>query len=132
MKIKMIEEAKQAYDKAYAPYSKFKVGAAVKTKDGSIYHGCNIENASYSATCCAERVAIFQAIANGENQFTEIAVVANSEKPVPPCGICRQVMQEFFSNDVKIYLSNLSGNIEETTIDKLLPYSFSEKDLFKG
>ena len=132
MKIKMIEEAKQAYDKAYAPYSKFKVGAAVKTKDGSIYHGCNIENASYSATCCAERVAIFQAIANGENQFTEIAVVANSEKPVPPCGICRQVMQEFFSNDVKIYLSNLSGNIEETTIAKLLPYPFSEKDLFKG
>src|SRR5699024_2990854 len=132
MKKQLIEEARQAYEKAYAPYFKFKGGAAVKTKKGNIYHGCNIENASYPATCCAERVALFQAIANDEKQFTDLAVVANSKNPVPPCGVCRQVMQEFFTNHVNIYLSNLEGIIEQTTIEALLPYSFSEKDLFKN
>lgn len=91
----LIDEAINIRNKAYVPYSKFQVGAALLTKSGKIYTGCNIENAAYPVSCCAERVAIFKAISEGETEFVEMAVAADTERPVPPCGSCRQVMSEF-------------------------------------
>lgn len=121
----LIEKAKKAREEAYAPYSKFKVGAALQTKLGKVYTGCNIENSSYSLTCCAERVAIFKAISQGEREFMNIVVIGDTEEPISPCGACRQVMSEFFNDDVVIYLANLQGKIKETRISELLPGSFS-------
>lgn len=127
----LIKEAKNIRDKAYVPYSEFPVGAALLTKSGKIYTGCNIENAAYSVTCCAERVAIFRAIADGVLEFAEMAVVADTDRPVPPCGSCRQVMSEFFDGSVNIHMANLDNNIKTVTIDELLPFSFQTKDLTK-
>ncbi|MBM7552510.1 cytidine deaminase [Thalassobacillus pellis] len=127
----LIERAKQIREKAYTPYSKFPVGAALKTKSGVIYEGCNIENAAYPVTCCAERVAIFKAVSDGERDFSELAVVADTTRPVPPCGSCRQVMSEFFPSDLTIYTSNLSGEIKSMTMEELLPFSFNQSDLTK-
>src|SRR5699024_6625884 len=107
MKNQLIDQAKLARTKAYAPYSKFLVGAAIFTQSGHIYSGCNIENSSYSLTCCAERVALFKAISAGETNFTGMAIIADTEQPIIPCGACRQVMSEFISNDIPIYLANL-------------------------
>jgi cytidine deaminase len=129
-KDELITLAKQARERAYIPYSKFGVGAAVLTKSGNVYQGCNIENAAYPVTCCAERTAIFQAIANGEKEFAEIAVVANTERPVPPCGSCRQVMAEFFTPQAVIHISNMHGNSKSITMEELLPFSFQPDDLF--
>lgn len=95
MKEKLLEEAIQIRSRAYVPYSQFPVGAALLTSSGKIYTGCNIENAAYPSTCCAERVAIFKAISDGETEFEEMAVAADTKRPVPPCGTCRQVMSEF-------------------------------------
>ncbi len=125
MKDKLIQTAKNALDYAYVPYSTFKVGAALVAKSGNIYSGCNIENASYPLTCCAERTAIFKAVSEGEKELVEMAVIADSEGPVSPCGACRQVMTEFFSPDAIIYLTNLTGDLKVTTVKELLPYSFS-------
>src|SRR5699024_10029497 len=113
-----------AMERAYAPYSKFKVGAALLTNNGTIYTGCNIENSSYSLTCCAERVAIFTAIANNERDFNKLAIIANSEHPVSPCGACRHVMSECFTQTMPIILANTKGDYEETTLEQLLPNSF--------
>lgn len=124
MRDRLIREAKIAREKAYAPYSNFKVGAALYTKSEKIYHGCNVENVSYSLTCCAERVAIFKAISEGEKEFLALAVIANTDQPVSPCGACRQVMTEFFTDDVEIYLANLSGKVKKTTINDLMPNEF--------
>lgn len=124
----LIEFAIEARKVAYNPYSKFAVGAAIKTTSGNIYKGVNIENASYSATCCAERVAIFTAIAQGENEFTHMAIVGDTKQPISPCGICRQVMNEFFTDKTIIYMGNLRGNIKKTSIQELLPYSFTNQD----
>lgn len=121
----LLEAAKEAREKAYAPYSNFKVGASVETKSGKMFTGCNIENSSYSLTCCAERVAIFKALSSGERDFRTLVVVGDVKRPISPCGACRQVMSEFFDDDVKIYLANLQGDITETTISELLPRSFS-------
>ncbi|QXE00239.1 cytidine deaminase [Terribacillus sp. DMT04] len=129
-KDELISLAKQARERAYIPYSKFGVGAVVLTKSGNVYQGCNIENAAYPVTCCAERTAIFQAIANGEKEFAEIAVVANTERPVPPCGSCRQVMAEFFTPEAVIHISNMHGNSKSITMEELLPFSFQPDDLF--
>ncbi|PAD39318.1 cytidine deaminase [Terribacillus sp. 7520-G] len=129
-KEELIELAKEARERAYIPYSKFGVGAAVLTKSGNVYQGCNIENAAYPVTCCAERTAIFQAIANGEREFSEIAVVANTERPVPPCGSCRQVMAEFFPHDAVIHIANMNGVSKTITMEELLPFSFQPEDLF--
>lgn len=126
----LVSLATEACKGAYNPYSKFAVGAAVKTASGQIYKGMNIENASYSATCCAERVAIFTAIAQGEREFTHIAIVGDTQKPISPCGVCRQVMSEFFSEETKIYMANLQGDIKETSMKEILPFSFTEDDLF--
>lgn len=122
---KLIEAAERARELAYVPYSTFKVGAALKTKAGNIYTGCNIENAAYTMACCAERTAIFKAISEGEREFTHIAVTADTEDVVSPCGACRQVMAEFFTEEVTIYLSNLKGKVKQTTLEALLPNYFT-------
>ena len=126
---KLIEEAKKARNKAYTPYSKFKVGAAVVTKSGKIFHGCNIENAAYSMCNCAERTALFSAYAHDEKEFTTMAVVADTPGPVSPCGACRQVISELCSKDMVIILSNLRGDVQEITVKDLLPGAFSAEDL---
>lgn len=125
----LIKEAEAAREKAYTPYSKFNVGAALLTNDGKIYRGCNIENAAYSMTNCAERTAIFKAISEGDKEFAAIAVVADTKRPVPPCGACRQVLLELCPKDMKVILTNLNGDIEQLTVHELLPGGFSAEDL---
>lgn len=129
VKEKLIEKAKKIREKAYVPYSKFPVGAALITKSGNVYTGCNIENAAYPVTCCAERVAIFKAIAEGDVNFKEMAVVADTKRPVPPCGSCRQVMSEFFDQSMQIHLTNLANETKTVTMQELLPFSFQSTDL---
>ncbi|MCA0970387.1 cytidine deaminase [Halobacillus litoralis] len=128
----LIEEAKKMTEMTYTPYSKFPVGAALLTEDGKVYTGCNIENAAYPVTCCAERVAIFKAISEGDYKFSQIAVVADTKRPVPPCGSCRQVMSEFFGPETLIHTSNLEGETKTLTMEELLPYSFAASDLNEG
>lgn len=123
----LIMAAKQARERAYAPYSQFKVGAAVLGESGRIYSGCNIENASYGLTNCAERTAVFKAVSEGEKTLSVLAVVADTFRPVAPCGACRQVMAEF--NIQKIVLCNLKGDRLEMTMNELLPMSFNKCDL---
>jgi|SRR5699024_154832 len=111
-------------NKAYAPYSHFKVGAALETTAGQIFTGCNIENSSYSLTSCAERVAIFKAISESQYKFKHLAIVAETDDFISPCGACRQVMSEFFSKDMPIYLYNRHGEYKQVSIAQLLPDSF--------
>ena len=128
LKLRLLEHAKHAREKAYVPYSKFKVGAAVMTRSGQIFEGCNIENASYGLANCAERTAIFKAVSEGEQDLIAIAVVADCKIPVPPCGACRQVISEF-NPEMPVILGNLKGDIAEYTIDQLLPGAFGKTDL---
>lgn len=130
-KDQLIQAAINARKNAYVPYSHFGVGAALLV-DGKIYEGCNIENASFGLTNCAERTAIFKAVSEGNNKIEAIAVVADTEGPVSPCGACRQVMAEFCDEHTKIYLTNLSGKTVELTIDQLLPGAFTSKDMDKN
>ena len=123
----LIEVARKYREFSYSPYSKFKVGAAVQTKQGHVYGGCNIENSSYPVTNCAERTAIFKAVSEGEKEFAALAVIADTEGPCSPCGACRQVMGEFHIN--KIIMANLHGAVKVVTLEELLPYAFSSKDL---
>ncbi|WP_064091455.1 cytidine deaminase [Rossellomorea aquimaris] len=125
----LIQEAKLAREKAYVPYSKFKVGAALLSKDGKVYHGCNIENAAYSMCNCAERTALFKAYSDGDKEYSMIAVVADTARPVPPCGACRQVISELCSPEMKVVLTNLKGDVEQLTVAELLPGAFSPEDL---
>lgn len=125
----LLEEAINIRNKAYVPYSEFPVGAAILTKSGKIYTGCNIENASYPVSCCAERVTIFKAISEGEIDFVEMAVAADTTRPIPPCGSCRQVMSEFFASTMKIHLTNLNKDTKTISIEELLPFSFQPDDL---
>jgi cytidine deaminase len=126
---KLIEESKKAREKAYVPYSKFGVGAALLTTDGKVYHGCNIENAAYSMCNCAERTALFSAYAEGDRDFKMLAVVADTDRPCSPCGACRQVISELCPKDMKVVLTNLKGDIKEITVAELLPGAFSPEDL---
>lgn len=126
---KLVAESKKAREQAYVPYSKFPVGAALLADDGTIYHGCNIENSAYSMTNCAERTAFFKAVSDGIRSFKALAVVADTEGPVSPCGACRQVIAEFCDGSMPVYLTNLNGDVEETTVAKLLPGAFSKEDL---
>ncbi|NRD80795.1 cytidine deaminase [Bacillus sp. BRMEA1] len=126
---KLIEEAIKARDKAYVPYSKFGVGAALLTAEGKVYHGCNIENAAYSMCNCAERTALFKAFSEGDRDFQMMAVVADTDRPCSPCGACRQVISELCSRDMKVVLTNLKGDILELTVEDLLPGAFSPEDL---
>jgi len=119
----LLDKAKEAMVYSYSPYSRFKVGACVLTKDGHIYTGCNIENSSFGATNCAERTAIFKAVSEGRKEFAKIAIVSSSGLKTYPCGICRQVMSEFFKGNEQIILEN-AGEIIKYTIDYLLPDSF--------
>ena len=127
----LIEEAKVARQKAYVPYSNFQVGAALLAADGTIYHGCNIENAAYPMTNCGERSAIFSAISQGERNFVKLAVVADSPRPVPPCGACRQVISELCPSDMEVILSNLHGDVQVLTVAELLPGAFNMEDMEK-
>ena len=123
--------ATEAMGHAYAPYSGYKVGAALLCKDGSVYCGCNIENASYSPTNCAERTAFFKAIYDGQRDFAAIAVCGGKDGVItggfPPCGVCRQVMREFCEDDFLIHMVGPAGSYETVTLSQLLPYSFSAK-----
>lgn len=124
---KLMDCAIKARENAYSPYSHFAVGAVLLCEDGTLYEGCNIENASYGLTNCAERTAIFKAISEGHIKFKVLAVVADTEGPCAPCGACRQVMAEF--KIPLIIMGNLMGNIKIVTIEELLPFSFSECDV---
>jgi len=125
---KLFKEAKKAREKAYTPYSKFKVGAAVLTTDGKIFTGCNIENASFGLTVCAERVAILKAISEGSYKFEAMAIIGDTKRPCSPCGACRQVISEF-GEDIKIAMSNLKGDVKIKKISELLPEAFNKNDL---
>ena len=125
---KLIKEALEIKNKAYTPYSNFNVGCVVKTKTGKIYKGVNIENAAYSPTLCAERNALSTAITDGERDFTYIVVTGDSEYTYP-CGVCRQFIREFADSETKIIVAKDVENYKTYTIDDLLPYSFSKKDL---
>ena len=123
----LVEIAKKYRSFAYAPYSKFKVGAAVLTKQGKVYGGCNIENSSYPLTNCAERTAIFKAVSEGDWEIEKLALVADTDGPCSPCGACRQVISEFKINH--IVMANLKGDTKVVTLAELLPFAFSDKDL---
>ena len=129
MKEQLIKEANSAMEKAYVQYSKFPGGAALLTKSGTIYHGCNIENASFGLTNCAERTAIFKALSEGETGFDMLAVTADSDRPVPPCGACRQVIAEHCPKDMKVILTNRKGDVQEISVGDLLPFAFAAEDL---
>lgn len=120
-----------ARENAYVPYSTFKVGAAVLAENGQVFTGCNIENAAYGPSNCAERTAIFKAVSEGIRTFSALAVVADTEGPVTPCGVCRQVMAEFFAPDTPVYLGNIQGDLVETTLSAILPGAFTSKELKK-
>jgi cytidine deaminase len=125
---KLLEAAGEVRTRAYAPYSNFKVGAAVETEDGDIYTGCNVESASYGLTVCAERVAIWKGISRGVTKFGRIAVVVDTEELTPPCGVCRQIIWEF-CGDVPVILANLHGKTETIMMSELLPRAFDSKFL---
>ena len=124
----LIETAKLARLRSIAPFSNFLVGAAVKTDEGKVYTGCNVESASYGLTVCAERVAIWKALSEGERQFTELAIVADTESLTPPCGTCRQIIWEFAKN-ATIVLGNLRGETQIVSIKELLPRAFDARFL---
>jgi cytidine deaminase len=119
----LILAAKQARENAHAPFSDFRVGAALRAISGRIYTGCNVESASYGLTCCAERTAIFKAVSEGERGFEAIAVVTDTDALTPPCGACRQIIWEF-CGDVPVVLANLKGKVELESAAKLLPRPF--------
>lgn len=124
----LIAAARTARENAYAPFSHFQVGAAVRGKSGRIFAGCNVENASYGLTICAERVAIFKAISEGEREFNAIAVVTDAESLTPPCGACRQIIWEF-CGDIPVILANLRGKVERERSLNLLPRPFDSSHL---
>lgn len=120
----LIDAAREAQGKAYVPYSEFRVGAALLTKDHKVFTGCNIENVSYGATCCAERVAIFKAVSQDIKSFQAIAVTSSSQEAIFPCGICRQVMVEF--KIPKVIVVDGNGKYKEFALEELMPYAFDE------
>ena len=120
----LVQQALGIREKAYAPYSHFKVGAAVLTDDGEVFTGCNVENASYGLTVCAERVALFKAISRGRRSFSAIAIVAETDNYCSPCGACRQVLAEF-GGGTKVYMANRKGEYLEMTVAELLPAAFN-------
>lgn len=126
---KLIQAAIEMRKQSYSPYSNFAVGAAVLSNDGYIYGGCNIENASYGLTNCAERTAIFNAVSDGKRNISAIAVVADTDRPCSPCGACRQVIGEF--KIPCIIMANLKGEYKKVTLEELLPFSFSNTDLLE-
>ena len=124
----LISAAKVARENAHAPFSNFKVGAALRTPSGKVFAGCNVENATYGLTVCAERVAIFKAISEGERKFDAIAVVTDTDTLTPPCGACRQLIWEF-CGDIPVVMSNLQGKVEELRMSQLFPKPFDSSNL---
>jgi len=124
----LIKLARGARSKAYAPYSRFKVGAALLAKSGKVYTGCNVENASYGLTCCAERNAVFQAVGRGERDLIAIAIVSDSPEPTAPCGACRQVLSEF-APELEVIMAGAKGRVKTRRLKELLPDSFGPKSL---
>lgn len=118
----------EARKNSYSPYSNFPIGAALLCKNGEIYTGTNVENASYGLTNCAERTAIFKAVSEGVQEFDTMVVVADTERPIPPCGACRQVILEF-GEDIQVILANLKGDYQQYQIKDLLPGAFNRKDM---
>ena len=124
----MIAMARRARDFAFAPFSRFKVGAAIRTRDGRIFTGCNVENASFGLTLCAERTAIFKAISEGTREFSQVVIVTDANKLTPPCGACRQVLWEF-APDAEVILANVRGRTRRMKMSALLPSPFDSRDL---
>ena len=124
----LLAAAQGAREKAYAPYSDYKVGAALLTADGHIYSGANVENASYGLTVCAERVALLKALSEGVKRFRALAVVTAAKELTPPCGACRQLLWEY-CGDIPVYLSNLRGKVSRHTLAELFPRPFDERFL---
>lgn len=128
----LMDLAKEAMTHAYAPYSGFQVGAALLCADGTVYQGCNIENAAYTPTNCGERTALFKAVYDGHRDFTAIAICGGMKGVITslctPCGVCRQVMREFCGSDFTIYMTDGSGTIQTRTLAELLPMSFSGEE----
>jgi cytidine deaminase len=122
----LVDAARAAREKAIAPYSGFSVGAGIETADGAIVTGCNIENATYGLTLCAERVAIFKALSDGHRQFTRVVVLADTLEPTPPCGACRQILWEF-GGDLEVILANLAGVHSRHRLENLLPLPFDRR-----
>lgn len=127
-KKELIEAATAVRENAYAPFSSFKVGAAIEMEDGEVIDGCNVESASYGLTVCAERVAIWKAISEGKRKIKHIAVVADTEELTPPCGVCRQIIWEF-GGDIPVTMANLKGKTETVQMKDLLPRAFDTKFL---
>ncbi|SDC72533.1 cytidine deaminase [Paenibacillus sp. UNCCL117] len=130
----LIELARQARERAYTPYSRFQVGSALLDADGRVHLGCNVENAAFGPTNCAERTALHRAIADGAapRSFKALAVIGDTAQPISPCGVCRQVMVELCAPDMPVYLANLRGDVAETTVAALLPGAFTSQDLDGG
>lgn len=124
----LVDAARAARERAIAPYSKFRVGAALVTRAGRIYGGCNVENASYGLTVCAERVALLKALSEGEREFAAIAVVADTESPTPPCGPCRQLLWEY-CGDIPVVLANTTRTTARFQLAELLPHPFDRRQL---
>lgn len=124
--VQLLQEAVKARTAAYIPYSGFGVGAAILDGEGHVHLGCNVENAAYGPTNCAERTALFRAIADGRKpgSFKAIAVVGDTEEPISPCGVCRQVLLELCDPDMPVILGNLKGDMRKTTVSELLPFAF--------
>lgn len=125
----LVRLAGEAKEKAYVPYSKFHVGAALYADNGKVYTGCNVENASYGAAICAERTAVVKAISDGAKKILALAVSSDSNNPTMPCGICRQFISEFCSPNMPLYLSNHSGEYETYSFEEILPHSFKQSDM---
>jgi cytidine deaminase len=123
----LLKAAREARSKAYAPYSNFHVGASVLSAGGKIYSGCNVENASFGLTCCAERNAIFAMVAAGETEIREILVIGESDEFLPPCGACRQVMAEFAAPPAVVHMCSRDGACRDTTVGELVPFIFHLK-----
>ena len=124
----LINEARKARHRAKAPYSRFKVGAALESADGEVYAGCNIENASYGLTICAERVALVKALSEGAKKFVNLAIVTNAKKLTPPCGACRQLLWEYCGN-IPVHMSNTRGKVQTLSLGDLLPLPFDKRSL---
>ena len=124
MDTELFKQAREAASVAYVPYSHFPVGAALVAKNGLVFQGCNIENASFGLTNCAERTAIFKAVSCGVREFEMIGIYGETEEPISPCGACRQVLTEFCPDEMPVWLFSTAGDVKKTTVGDLLPYHF--------
>lgn len=131
---RLLKAAEEAMKRAYVPYSKFRVGAALLDAEGHVHYGCNVENAAYSPSNCAERTALFRAIADGQaaGSFQAIAVIGDTPDPITPCGVCRQVISELCRPDMPVIMGNLKGDVRVSTVSELLPGAFSPRDVEYG